>query len=217
MVKSKGPKLEPSRWIRRCLLCWAAPLVFLCFAPHLESDDRVGALAILVPLVGTIATSLAGLTATFLGCPVCPVAAVQLFLQLAILLFAHGFLEFASAAEPSRNTFQHAAVVSRASGFLGRKEEIEQNKEPGESGESGKQSGIPLKADRGRMSVVLPCLNEPFALKTVMRFCERTPAEAGPNPTTSHNFIGDALWWHVAFLPPFFFSVSDSFRISFCV
>ena len=28
------------------------------------------------------------------------------------------------------------------------------------------------------MSVVLPCLNEPYAAKTVMSFCNRTPSEA---------------------------------------
>lgn len=35
------------------------------------------------------------------------------------------------------------------------------------------------KRTLGTISVVLPCLNEPYAEKTVLKFCDRTPQEAG--------------------------------------
>ncbi|CAK9012791.1 unnamed protein product [Durusdinium trenchii] len=150
MVK---PKAEPLRWIRRCFLCWTAPLLFLLSAPHLESDKDVGALAVLGPLLGTFATSLTGLTATLLGCSICRVAFVQLLVQFGILLYAHGLM-FSFTFESPKSALPNPVfgATSGATRFL-------------------------EKRTLGTISVVLPCLNEPYAEKTVLKFCDRTPQE----------------------------------------
>lgn len=165
MVRSKSD----GRWLRRCFQCWIAsifPLLFLASTPFLEEskdvhpDPHLGTLAtVLGPLLGIISTSLAGVIASLLGCSTWRVATLQLSVQTIILFYAHGLLEFGAFAptapipvDTSKEVVAGAVAAQLPQKFLD-------------------------KRPRATMSVVLPCLNEPYAYKTVMKFCDRTPPE----------------------------------------
>jgi len=181
MARSKSE--ASGRWIRRCFQCWIAPLLFLASSPYLARDisetdktqedhpDLTAIAAVLGPLLGIVAASLAGMLAALLGCSPCRIAPVQFSVQFLILLYAHGFghgfLDFGesvSGPETTPGSILRDATMASAFGaqkFLDKR-----------------TLGTGL-GRLGTMSVVLPCLNEPYAYNTVMKFCNRTPPEAG--------------------------------------
>ena len=165
MVRSKSD----GRWRRRCFQCWIAsifPLLFLASTPFLEEskdvhpDPHLGALAtVLGPLLGIISTSLAGVIASLLGCSTWRVATLQLSVQTIILFYAHGLLEFSAFAPTASIPVDSTSKVVAGAVAVGLPQKFLD------------------KRLRATMSVVLPCLNEPYAYKTVMKFCDRTPPE----------------------------------------
>ena len=151
-------------------MCWVAPLVFLLFIPfnmpNMPVDGTEFGLLETVgpPLIGLTATSLLGITLPLCGCASRWFVVVQVVLQIAIIGCFLTFQERTSAAPAApaapakQHTFRDAEAAEEpkvATRFL----------QP----QNQKRSGT--------MSVVLPCLNEPYAFKTVMSFCNRTPAE----------------------------------------
>lgn len=113
------------------------------------ADEDFEALAVLGPFLGILFASLVGFTTTFIKG--CPQAGMT-FLQVC-----------------SQTMF-----ILYAHGFFN----FPMPEPFSTSEEQVTFQGIDLQ-QTGTMSVVLPCLNEPYAFKTVMRFCDRTPPEAG--------------------------------------
>lgn len=180
--KSQGKSAgTPSngRWIRLCFQCWMGPLLFLASTPYLaqnSNDDKTqdlgdhphlgAAAAVLGPLLGIVSASLSGVIASLVGCSPYRVAPVQWAVQVAIILYALGLINFSLAPIPgSLGEAPSPSVPSKNFLEKSQKQEI--------------KSPNPSPENLGTMSVVLPCLNEPYAYKTVMKFCERTPPEAG--------------------------------------
>lgn len=97
--------------------------------------------------------------ASLLGCSTWRVATLQLSVQSIILFYAHGLLEFSAFAPtaPPVDSTSKEVVAGAVAAPLPQK--------------------FLDKRPRATMSVVLPCLNEPYAYKTVMKFCDRTPPE----------------------------------------
>lgn len=190
MVRSKSD----GRWLRRFFQCWIAsifPLLFLASTPFLESKDvhpdpHLGTLAtVLGPLLGIISTSLAGVIASLLGCSTWRVATLQLSVQTIILFYAHGLLEFSAFAPtaPPVDSTSKEVVAGAVAAPLPQK--------------------FLDKRPRATMSVVLPCLNEPYAYKTVMKFCDRTPPEVRlgklPNDFFAVTTFDQHVWIFVIF------------------
>ncbi|CAE7639946.1 gly-6 [Symbiodinium sp. CCMP2592] len=168
MAKSRTERASASVWSRRCFTCWAAPLIFLFLVPYNMplNGTEFGMLETLgPPLMGLTATSLLGITLPLCGCASRWLVVVQVVLQIVIIgcfLAPEGTRARTTsevgpagpaAAEPKR------AEASKAKGVAARFLEPRATSGP------------------GTMSVVLPCLNEPYAFKTVMSFCNRTPPE----------------------------------------
>lgn len=179
MARSKSE--ASGRWIRRCFQCWIAPLLFLASSPYLARDisetdktqedhpDLTAIAAVLGPLLGIVAASLAGMLAALLGCSPCRIAPVQFSVQFLILYahgFGHGFLDFGeSVSGPETTPGSILRDATMASAFGAQKKFLDK-----------RTLGTGL-GRLGTMSVVLPCLNEPYAYNTVMKFCNRTPPE----------------------------------------
>ena len=188
MARSKSE--ASGRWIRLCFQCWIAPLLFLASSPYLALDinetdktqqdqpDLTAIAAVLGPLLGIVAASLAGMLAALLGCSPCRIAPVQFSVQLLILLYAHGighgFLDLGESVSGPETTHGSMSRDAAMAVFGAHKKFLDK-----------RTVGTGL-GRLGTMSVVLPCLNEPYAYKTVMKFCNRTPPEAGLDSQVPH-------------------------------
>ena len=91
-----------------------------------------------------------------------------------IILIVH-FLVARTTSVPS-GTFGTTGLTSAASPKESHKAVLTSAASPKESHKVVSHFLQP-RPRSGTMSVVLPCLNEPYAFKTVMSFCNRTPAE----------------------------------------
>ncbi|CAJ1353188.1 unnamed protein product [Effrenium voratum] len=178
MAKSR----TDSRWVRRCLLCWLGPLLFVGLAPSLlgkAQEDEFGALGLLLmPLLGLTAASLLGMACSLAGCPFHLVLLIQVPAQVLIFFYASHDASHATLPSPPLRGGQDAVVPAvQPAQKLHPPALADANFKP--SGQWD-QSNFLQKTKTTipqTMSVVLPCLNEPYAAKTVMSFCNRTPSE----------------------------------------
>ena len=166
MAKSRTERASASVWSRRCLTCWAAPLIFLFLVPYNMplNGTELGMLETLgPPLMGLTATSLLGITLPLCGCASRWLVVVQVVLQILII---GCFLAPGTRTSEVGPAGPAPAEPKRAEGPLA-------------VAQASKARFLEPRATRGpgTMSVVLPCLNEPYAFKTVMSFCNRTPPE----------------------------------------
>jgi len=189
MAKPKGN--TGGSLIRLCTICWLAPLSFLALAPTLlrerrsegAGDDLDAAAVILGPLVMLAATSLLGFSLNVM-CghqQAALLMTLQLLVQGLIIFYSLGLLPEVGAAQPS--SAPRELIQTEAQLVLGGENQGLPKASAGialleqERGETAPKFLEPRSKTKGRMTVVLPCLNEPYALNTVRSFCERTPQE----------------------------------------
>ena len=159
MAKPRSERPSSSQtWFRRCVICWTAPLSFLFLAVSCIpiADTEVGLLQLIgPPMLGLAAISLSGVTLPLCGCTSKCLPPIQIMLQIVIIGY------FLAAQTYNRTT----ESPPRATGA-----------DPETQAPKVVQRFLQTRQPSGTMSVVLPCLNEPYAFKTVMSFCNRTPA-----------------------------------------
>ncbi|CAJ1336327.1 unnamed protein product [Effrenium voratum] len=147
-----------TRFLLRCFACWAVPLLFvvLLIAAHPDDTGQTSWYeddAALLVMAGLALMSLLGVTA---HCSLDAGAACLLMNMVMQLLMVFTFLNGAPLLPPA----SPALAAAPASPAL-----------------RGVERGAGAKG-QGRISVVLPCLNEThFAVQTVQSFCNRTPSE----------------------------------------
>lgn len=175
MPRSRRPRADfTSRFLLRCAACWAVPLLFaiLQIATYREdaqkspwSDSALLALGgvVVVAGLGVAANCMVDCGSAFLLC--------NMILQLLLVyLFFSGPLPqpavtLEEGSQTAEGTLQGHAPLAGPQAPLAPVSQLR-----------GASAAPALQP--GRISVVLPCLNESeFAVKTVQSFCNRTPSE----------------------------------------